>query len=199
MGDIARRYPDRVPIIINENSDFQIDKRKYLVPNSMTMGNFISYLRKRIDIRDSEAMFVILNNILPPVSATLDILQAEHADGDGFLNIRLQKENTFGANDHWQDWNTVVLKKPTTKPKPQTFSSAPKEIEEIGKIEHTSLELRKQIQSARIARKLSQAQLAQQINEKPNIIQAYESGKTTPSPQVLQKLRKILGVKLKSK
>lgn len=198
MGDILRRYPDRVPVIIDENSDFQIDKRKYLVPVTMTMGNYITYLRKRIQIDSSEAMFVLINNILPPISATFDILQAEHADGDGFLNIRLQKENAFGAGDHWQDWNTVVLK----KPKPQTFSPSPKEPKEPGemeKVQHTSLELRKQIQAARTARKLSQAQLAQQINEKPNIIQAYESGKAVPSPQILQKLRRILGVKLNSK
>ena len=46
---------------------------------------------------------------------------------------------------------------------------------------------------------MSQADLAKQINEKPNIIQAYENGKATPNPQILQKLRKILGVKLNSK
>jgi len=98
--------------------------------------------------------------------------------------------------DHWQDWTPVVIKKTEVKitPKP----TKPKELDEIGKVQHTTLELRKQIQEARMAKKLSQAQLAQQINEKPNIIQAYESGKAIPNPQILQKLRRILGVKLKS-
>jgi len=40
-----------------------------------------------------------------------------------------------------------------------------------------SSELKKQIMSARLAKKLTQAQLANTINEKPQIIQEYESGK----------------------
>ncbi len=94
------------------------------------------------------------------------------------------------------DWEPVVLKKQKKLPPPQ--SSVPKDTEDLGKIQKTTLELRKQIQSARIAKKLSQAQLAQQINEKPNVIQGYESGKAIPTTQVLQKLRRVLGVKLTS-
>ena len=40
-----------------------------------------------------------------------------------------------------------------------------------------SSELKKQIMSARLAKKLTQAQLANLINEKPQVIQEYESGK----------------------
>lgn len=95
------------------------------------------------------------------------------------------------------DWEPVVLKK--HKPPPPKTNPRPKvETEDVGKIQTTTLELRKQIQNARIAKKLSQAQLAQQINEKPNVIQGYESGKAIPTTQVLQKLRRVLGVKLTS-
>jgi putative transcription factor len=94
------------------------------------------------------------------------------------------------------DWDPVVLKKP--KPPPKAPSRPKVESEDVGKIQTTTLELRNQIQSARIAKKLSQAQLAQQINEKPNVIQGYESGKAIPTTQVLQKLRRVLGVKLTS-
>lgn len=37
----------------------------------------------------------------------------------------------------------------------------------------------------------------QLINEKPQIIQDYESGKAIPNPQVLSKLSRVLGVTLK--
>lgn len=50
--------------------------------------------------------------------------------------------------------------------------------------EKVSSELKKQIQQARLAKKLTQAQLAQMINEKPQIINEYESGKAIPNPQV---------------
>jgi putative transcription factor len=98
--------------------------------------------------------------------------------------------------DRWQDWTPVVIKKPTPKPTPKP--TKPKELDEIGKVQHTTLELRKQIQNARMAKKMSQADLAKEINEKPNVIQAYENGKAIPSTQILQKLRRVLGVKLTS-
>lgn len=55
---------------------------------------------------------------------------------------------------------------------------------EVFEHERVSTELKKQIQSARLAKKLTQAQLAQIINEKPQIINEYESGKAIPNPQV---------------
>lgn len=45
--------------------------------------------------------------------------------------------------------------------------------------------------------KLSQKEVAQKINEKPSILQDYESGKAIPNPQVLGKLERVLGVKLR--
>tara|TARA_R110002074_G_scaffold149819_1_gene302571 strand:+ start:1632 stop:1946 length:315 start_codon:yes stop_codon:yes gene_type:complete len=97
-------------------------------------------------------------------------------------------------NDHWQDWTPIVIKKNPTKPSPKP--TKPKELDEIGKVQPTTLELRKQIQNSRMAKKMSQAELAKLINEKPNIIQGYENGKAVPDHKVLQKLRRVLGVKL---
>ena len=53
--------------------------------------------------------------------------------------------------------------------------------------------------AARLAKKLTQAQLAQMINEKPQVIQEYESGKAIPSPQILSKLSRTLGTTLSAK
>lgn len=63
--------------------------------------------------------------------------------------------------------------------------------------ERVSSTLKTQIVQARTAKKMTQAQLAQAINEKPQIIQEYESGKAIPNPQVLSKLSRALGVQLK--
>ncbi|KAF8894426.1 MBF1-domain-containing protein [Infundibulicybe gibba] len=53
------------------------------------------------------------------------------------------------------------------------------------------------IQSARLELKLSQKDVAQKINEKPSILQDYESSKAIPNPQILGKLERVLGVKLR--
>ena len=38
-----------------------------------------------------------------------------------------------------------------------------------------------------------------EINEKPSVIQDYESGRAIPNPQILAKLERALGVKLRGK
>ena len=52
------------------------------------------------------------------------------------------------------------------------------------------------IQQARIAKKLTQQQLATAINENARIIQSYENGQAIPNPQVLLKLDRALGTHL---
>ncbi|KZV29703.1 multiprotein-bridging factor 1b-like [Dorcoceras hygrometricum] len=60
-------------------------------------------------------------------------------------------------------------------------------------------ELKKAIMQARMDKKLTQSQLAQLINEKPQIIQDYESGKAIPNQQIISKLERALGAKLRGK
>ncbi|CAI9088814.1 OLC1v1023251C1 [Oldenlandia corymbosa var. corymbosa] len=60
-------------------------------------------------------------------------------------------------------------------------------------------ELKKAIMQARQDKKLTQAQVAQLINEKPQVIQEYESGKAIPNQQIISKLERALGVKLRGK
>jgi len=53
------------------------------------------------------------------------------------------------------------------------------------------------IQQARMEKGLSQKDCAQKINEKPSVLQDYESGKAIPNAQILSKLERVLGVKLR--
>lgn len=112
--------------------------------------------------------------------------------------------------DNWQDWNVVQWKKPPAKKdregqvvsRDREAESKVRKLDEVNDAEHVercSLQLQRQIQQARLAKKLSQKALAQAINMTPRVIQDYESGKAVPTTQVLQKLRKVLGVKLSSK
>jgi putative transcription factor len=59
--------------------------------------------------------------------------------------------------------------------------------------------LSKAIQQARIAKSMTQKALATAINEKPQVIQQYESGQAIPNPQVLNKLDRALGIHLPRK
>ncbi|MED6219094.1 Multiprotein-bridging factor 1a [Stylosanthes scabra] len=65
--------------------------------------------------------------------------------------------------------------------------------------ERVPTELKKAIMQARMDKKLTQAQLAQIINEKPQVIQEYELGKAIPNQQIIGKLERALGAKLRGK
>ncbi|KZT03534.1 ylMBF1 [Laetiporus sulphureus 93-53] len=55
----------------------------------------------------------------------------------------------------------------------------------------------KAIQIARMEKQLAQKDLAQKVNEKPSVIADYEAGRAIPNPQILSKLERVLGVKLR--
>ena len=64
------------------------------------------------------------------------------------------------------------------------------------KINKVDKSLSKAIQQARMAKKLTQKELATKINEKPQVVGEYENGKAVPNAQIINKLERELGVKL---
>lgn len=96
---IKLKYPDRIPVIVEkaENSTMdELDKKKYLVPADLTVGQFVYVIRKRIKLPPEQAIFLFTNNILPPTSLLMSRLYKEHADPDGFLYIVYSGESCFG-------------------------------------------------------------------------------------------------------
>jgi len=81
---------------------------------------------------------------------------------------------------------------------PENAKKLEDETEELShkKLEH-NVALR--IQQARLEKGWTQKELATKINEKQTVINEYESGKAIPNNQILGKLERILGVKLRGK
>ncbi|KAJ1362976.1 hypothetical protein KIN20_022717 [Parelaphostrongylus tenuis] len=65
--------------------------------------------------------------------------------------------------------------------------------------ERVSLSLGKAMQQARQAKEWTQKDLSIAINEKPQVVAEYENGKAVPNQQILQKMERALGVKLRGK
>ena len=97
---IMKKYPDRVPIIVerdnNEKEIERINKNKYLAPASLTVGQFVYVIRKRLVLPPEKAIFLFINNVLPPTASLLGTIYDEHKDSDHFLYIKYSGENTFG-------------------------------------------------------------------------------------------------------
>ncbi|KAJ6319565.1 hypothetical protein OIU78_015060, partial [Salix suchowensis] len=99
-GRIREKYPDRIPVIVEraEKSDVpDIDKKKYLVPADLTVGQFVYVVRKRIKLSPEKAIFIFVKNILPPTAAMMSAIYEENKDEDGFLYMSYSGENTFGV------------------------------------------------------------------------------------------------------
>lgn len=96
---IRQRFNNRIPIICEraEKSNLpEIDKKKYLVPYDLTIGQFVYVIRKRIHLPAEKAIFIFVNDILPPTAASMSSIYEEHKDEDGFLYVLYSSENTFG-------------------------------------------------------------------------------------------------------
>ncbi|PWA44323.1 hypothetical protein CTI12_AA516740 [Artemisia annua] len=98
---IRDKYPDRIPVIVEkgERSDVpNIDKKKYLVPADLTVGQFVYVIRKRIKLSAEKAIFIFVDNALPPTGAIMSSIYEEKKDEDGFLYVTYSGENTFGCH-----------------------------------------------------------------------------------------------------
>lgn len=69
-----------------EKSDIAtIDKKKYLVPADLTVGQFVYVIRKRIKLSPEKAIFIFVDEVLPPTAALMSSIYEEHKDEDGYV------------------------------------------------------------------------------------------------------------------
>ena len=103
-----------------------------------------------------------------------------------------------------QDWTPIVIRgksalaaQKASRPHFEVTKEQKLDRTELGTHEKVSLSMAKAIQNGRIAKGFkTQKDLAVAIGVPANVINSYESGKAIPDNAILQKLRKVLGVKL---
>jgi GABA(A) receptor-associated protein len=95
---IRAKYTDRIPVTLHyfialliplihaqvicekvEKSEIAtIDKKKYLVPADLTVGQFVYVIRKRIKLSPEKAIFIFVDEVLPPTAALMSSIYEEH-------------------------------------------------------------------------------------------------------------------------
>merc|ERR1712216_794763 len=100
---IRKKHPDRIPVICEkaEGSDIpEIDRKKYLVPQELTVGQFVYVVRKRLKLPPEKAIFIFVNGVLPSTGAALmSQMYKDYKDPDGFLYVTYSGENVFGSQN----------------------------------------------------------------------------------------------------
>ena len=98
--DIKKHYPAKIPIICEKapNSRIKtIEKTKYLVEGGLSVPQFVSTIRKKLDMDDKEALFLLVNgkNTLSQ-NETIETVYNKYKDKDGFLYIAYASEEIWG-------------------------------------------------------------------------------------------------------
>lgn len=114
---IRSKYPNRIPVICERapRSDLpEMDKKKFLVPMNMMVGEFKYIVHKHINqcamarqdqdhgvgpgaVTHEKTIYLFVNNTAPKAGALMQELYEEHVSEDGFLYIEYSAENTLGA------------------------------------------------------------------------------------------------------
>jgi len=96
---IMAKYPERYPVIVEKTSSCKlrtINKNKFLVCKDMTMSQFVFLIRKRIQLDQSQSLFVLVNNQVASGNTPMGKIYNDHKDEDGFVYMVYTSENTFG-------------------------------------------------------------------------------------------------------
>ncbi|MFH4978936.1 hypothetical protein AB6A40_005645 [Gnathostoma spinigerum] len=96
---IRKKYPDRIPVIVERAPESHLpnlEKKKYLVPSDLTVGQFYFLIRKRISLRPEDTLFFFVNNEIPQTMTTMGQLYQDLHEEDQFLYIAYSDESVYG-------------------------------------------------------------------------------------------------------
>ena len=94
---ILAKYPNKIPIICEPFGDVpQLDRNKYLVPDDLSIAQFLYVIRKRMLIKSEKSIYLFINTRIMAGNMLLSSIYEKHSSEDGFLYITYSGENTFG-------------------------------------------------------------------------------------------------------
>jgi GABA(A) receptor-associated protein len=108
---ILTKYDDKCPLYLSFDSQLNLKSLKnynrYIVTSNLTLGQFLLIVKKKINIDATESLTLFIeiydknnskmkDSIIAPLSSSIDSVYNINKNDDGFLYMRLVKENVFG-------------------------------------------------------------------------------------------------------
>ena len=98
---LKEKYPGRVPIFVMKSKHDKIlpniNSNKFIVPEDITVSDFMQVVRKRIELGSETSMFLFVNEkVMPCTSVPIGKLYSEYKNEEDVLEIYYCGENTFG-------------------------------------------------------------------------------------------------------
>ena len=100
FNEIIKKNPSKIPIICEKDSNSNlkgIDKTRYLVSGDLTVSQFMSLIRKKINLHKEYALFLLVKGKRAITGLdTMSDLYKKYKDEDGFLYISYTCEMIWG-------------------------------------------------------------------------------------------------------
>lgn len=97
---LRKKYPNRIPILVNFDKRINLvepTRTKFLVPEDISLGQFLYILKKSCTLDAKEAIYIFINKkIIESSRILLDVYEKERNKEDNTLYLDVMVENTFG-------------------------------------------------------------------------------------------------------
>ena len=95
------KYPDKIPIVLKLKDDehkINLKQKKFLIPNELSVAQFMFTIRKRMTLSPTDAIFIYFNDKdMANHSEMLQTVYERYKNPiDKILYVTIATENTFG-------------------------------------------------------------------------------------------------------
>ncbi|GBM51807.1 Microtubule-associated proteins 1A/1B light chain 3C [Araneus ventricosus] len=103
VENIRTKFPTKIPVIVEryhkESQLPLLDKTKFLVPQELTVSQFLTIIRNRMHLGANQAFYLLINNrSIASMSKTVAEVYLESKDEDGFLYVTYASQEMFGCS-----------------------------------------------------------------------------------------------------
>jgi microtubule-associated protein 1 light chain len=99
---LKEQFPNKIPVIVERYKKEKVlpvmDKSKFLLPEDLSVAQFASIVRNRLNVTGNHAFYLIINKrTMASMTETIGKLYCTEHDEDGFMYVTYASQEAFGC------------------------------------------------------------------------------------------------------